>query len=173
MATELCIDRLWNGSPAEPDERTVVGVALEPGALIVTVDAPFYGDPEPTAPAGSTDRLWEHEVVELFLLGDGERYLELELGPHGHYLALELEGTRNIKRSALQLTFAARIEGSRWTGTARAPRRLVPPGALRANAYAIHGAGTGPGRRHLAWRPVPGTAPDFHQLDCFGPIALG
>ena len=32
--------------------------------------------------------LWDYEVVELFLLNsDTEEYLELEFGPHGHYLA--------------------------------------------------------------------------------------
>lgn len=137
-------------------------------SVAVDVDAPFHGDSPPDAPAGSTDRLWEHEVVEAFFLGDRDHYLEIELGPHGHYLALELVGRRNVVRSGIGIEYLARIEGERWRGRATFAADLLPAGLARFNAYAISGAG--PNRRHLALHPVPGTSPDFHRLECFGKL---
>lgn len=44
-------------------------------SLEVLVEAPFFDDPPP--PTGSRGRpcdgLWDHEVVELFLLGEQDR----------------------------------------------------------------------------------------------------
>lgn len=163
------ISTAWNGK-ALPRERWVfVDLAWSGGNLAVDVDSPFYGNPAPAGPAGPTEGLWEFEVVELFLLGGGCRYLEVELGPHGHYLALFLEGTRNITRRMLPLEYAARISGSRWRGAALIPENYIPEGAFSGNAYAIYGrAGK---RRHLALYPLSGgDVPDFHRLEDFGPL---
>lgn len=167
---QLTIARLWNGTDAEPDE--VVGLSLQPGAdaFTVRVDAPFHDDPPPPRPPGPCERLWEHEVVELFVLGDDERYLEVELGPRGHHLVLQLAGRRRAYARALPLGFSARVAGTRWRGEASIPWAWVPTGALRGNAYAIHGQGES--RRYLAWAPVPGDAPDFHRLEHFPSLPL-
>jgi hypothetical protein len=167
----LSIDRLWNGQAAMAHE--IVHMELRPGptGVEVAVEAPFHGDPGPPAPPGVLDGLWEHEVVELFLLGDGDRYLEVELGPHGHHLVLELHGRRQPTRRGLPLEFeVGRDEAGRWSGLARLPWTYLPAGALRANAYAIHGVGAE--RRYLAWAPVPGDGPDFHRLEHFRPLSL-
>src|SRR5690349_13129517 len=100
MQTTLTIDRLWNGADASERERAAVALAWVPGGLRIDVDAPFHGDPAPPARPGPCDRLWEFEVVELFLAGaasDGSPvpYTEVELSPHGHYLVLRLLGVRN------------------------------------------------------------------------------
>ena len=137
------------------------------GSLSIAVNAPFHGDPPPASPPGATDRLWEHEVVELFLLGADERYLEVELGPHGHHLVLRLHGRRSIEQQGMAIAYEARLRGARWSGRALVPAAWLPAGLDRCNAYAIHGAG--PARRHLAAFPVPGREPDFHRLECFGP----
>jgi len=105
--------------------------------------------------------------VEMFVLGAQQRYLEIELGPHGHYWVLQLHGPRHVQRSDLQIEYAARIHGDRWLGTARVPAELLPADPRAANAYAIHGVADA--RRHLAAYPVPGAQPDFHRLDCFHP----
>jgi len=109
--------------------------------------------------------------VELFLLGADDRYLEVELGPHGHYLVIELCGYRNRTRQHLPIRYQAARHGGRWRGQAQVPHALVPAGLARANAYSIHG--TGAMRRFLACFAVPGPAPDFHRLERFGPIELG
>ncbi len=162
---QLVVDRTWDGDPALPGERVQLDVRLTDEALAIEVSAPFHGDPAPPGPAGALDGLWEHEVVEIFVLGDGERYTEIELGPYGHHLVLQLDGVRNAVARCLPLTFAARQTGDRWLGRASLDRSWLPAGALRVNAYAIHGIG--PERRYLAMTPVPGPHPDFHRIGVF------
>ena len=50
--------------------------------LSVSICAPYFGDPVPDGgvPGRPFYRLWDFEVVEVFLLGEGEKYLELEFG---------------------------------------------------------------------------------------------
>lgn len=136
--------------------------------MAVTVDAPFHHDPAPPEQPGPTDGLWEYEVVELFLLTPPDHYLEIELGPHGHYLLLELRGRRQVVRSGMPIAYDAQIDEGRWSGHAEIPLDYLPTGASRGNGYAIHGQP--PARSYLAYYPVPGTAPDFHRLDRFGPL---
>ncbi len=164
----LGIDRTFDGREIPEDERASLALRLSEAGLCVDVEAPFHGDAPPPAPAGSHDGLFEFEVVELFLLGERQRYLELEFGPFGHYLALQLEGARRVVRSGLPLDFAWERGERRWTGRARVPLDYLPPGLYAANAYAIHGAE--PARRHLAAHPVGGEVPDFHRLERFAPL---
>jgi len=174
----LTIDRLWDGRPAASGEEVRWQVAAvgdgEREDLWLRVEAPFHDDPPPTEPPGPTPRLWQHEVVELFVAGPGAaddvEYLEVELGPHGHHLVLRLHGVRRVVESELSLEFRARIDrapitGARWTGEAHLPAAWLPPRPWRLNAYTIHGVGRQ--RRHLAMQPVPGAAPDFHRPECF------
>ena len=129
------------------------------------VDAPFHGDPAPPGPPGRRPGLWEFEVVELFLVGSGGRYLELEVGPHGHFLALELEGIRRLSRDDVLPAWECRIAEGRWRGELRIGLDRLPVGVDRWNAFAIHGEGKE--RRYLAAHPLPGEAPDFHQPERF------
>lgn len=167
----LAIASLWDGAPCREDERATVTVERVPdGSLLIHIDAPMHGDPPPAGEPGSTDKLWEHEVVELFVLGDGERYTEIEVGPHGHFLVLRFEGPRANGTSGHPLEVSMSRGAERWTATARLDAGLVPAGELRGNAYAIHGIGEG--RRYLAWTPVPGPHPDFHRIAMFAPLGL-
>ena len=160
----------WDGRPLLPGEQVHVALASRGADLELRVDAPFHDDPAPPQPKGALWRLWEHEVVELFLLGAKDHYTEIEIGPHGHYLVVHLEGERNVVNRELSLDLETRIEGSRWTATARVPRAWVPVGPHRANAYSIHGEDSN--RRYLAAYPVPGEEPDFHRLHCFEPVDI-
>lgn len=166
----LTVGHTWDGAPIGADEAVTLRLELRQDALVIEVDAPFHGDPAPSAPAGPTWALWEHEVVELFLLGQGQRYLEIELGPRGHHLVLQLEGVRNIVARELPARFQARVSGGRWTGEAQVDRALLPEGPLRANAVAMHGQGEA--RRYLASAPMPGERPDFHRLEYYFDIQL-
>ncbi len=171
----------WDGQPVPASERARLTLQPphasggRPGVLTVQVEAPFFGDPPPKSPSGPTDladALWEHEVVELFVAGlapagEPTPYLEVELGPHGHSLVLQLSGVRNPVESGLVVPWTATIEGDRWRGMAEIPLGMLPMRPARFNAYAIHG--TGEARRYLAMTPVPGPAPDFHRLECFAP----
>ncbi len=138
--------------------------------LRIVVSAPFHHDPPPPGEPGPTDRLWEHEVVELFVAGRDDRYTEVELSPWGHHLVLRLQGIRHVVDAQLPLAFRARQCGARWIGAARLDRELFPPPPWRANAYAIHGEGAA--RRFLAATPLPGEQPDFHQPERFPNLPL-
>jgi hypothetical protein len=169
---KLVIDKTWDGRPARQGEGLTLSLSGTATHLNIGVDAPFHGDPAPAGPAGPYWKLWEYEVVELFVLGAEEHYTEIELGPHGHHLVLRLEGRRNAVAQDLPMQFAASIgaEGKRWRGQAQLARTLLPAGPHRINAYAIHGIGAA--RRYLAWSPVPGEQPDFHNLDHFRSVTL-
>lgn len=177
---QYTISRLW-------DNRTVAdteAIDLSLGSRVVdavpylqlNISAPFYDDPKlpDNTTVGSTDQLWNYEVVELFLLGDDRHYLEVELGPKGHYLLLQLHGYRNVTQTGLHLDhFSTRIDDKRWTGSALIPGHYLPHGLSRFNAYAIHGSG--PHRQYLSLFPTPFgkyKEPDFHRLDYFGDFKL-
>jgi hypothetical protein len=170
---ELSIDRTWNGEPARDGEIVRLALRRRAAALEVVVDAPWHRDPPPPAAPGPTDRLWEFEVVELFVAGADPgvpRYTEIELSPYGHHLVLRFVGVRNAVDRGLQLGFAAERHGRRWSGRAVVPARYLPAAPWRANACAIHG--TGDSRRYLAAQPLPGPTPDFHQPERFEALSI-
>lgn len=165
--SRLAIDRLWDGGYALPSERSEVAFALSAEALSVRITAKFHDDKPPATKSGRTASLWNFEVIELFLANDAGHYLELEFGPHGHYLALRFSGIRKLQRQDIPLSFEARIAGDTWHGAARVNASCLPLQLCRANAYAIHGQE--PKRRYLAAFAVPGPRPDFHQPHFFQP----
>ena len=173
----ISIENLWNGRPGTARERVLVALRDAGDALRVTVDASFHGDPAPAAEVGPTPGLWEHEVVELFIAGADARYLEVEVGPYGHHLALALDGVRRVVDQAMPLRCRTVITRGLWSADLWIPRAWLPPGPHRLNACAIHGVKkahptVGDGRRYLSWQPLPGAAPDFHQPHRFAPVVL-
>jgi hypothetical protein len=157
----------WDGEPAGDLEKAMISCQIDAGLLHIQVKAPFHGDEAPGGVPGPTDHLWEYEVVELFLAGADNHYLEIEFGPHGHYLTLLFSGIRQKMRSDISMRYDAEISGDRWWGSAQLDLAGLP--AFRTvNAYAIHG--TGQSRRYLAAFPVPGKKPDFHQPHLFKAI---
>jgi hypothetical protein len=167
----------WDGRPLPAGHAARLALELGTAALHVAIDAPWFGDRLPEAPPGSVERLWEHEVAELFLADSAVTYLELEFGPGGHYLALQLDGVRQVRRSGLPIDYrvVARTPGrdgapGRYQAEARVPRDYLPAQVCRANAYLIHGSGAA--RCHHAHAAVPGPVPDFHQPQRFVPIAF-
>lgn len=163
----MIIAHTWDGHPLPDREHARIQLYAHGSDIVLRCDAPYRGDPPPNAPAGPTDALWNHEVVEWFCVGQQEHYLEVELGPHGHHLVLQLEGVRNAVRSKLPMSYRAQLLGERWIGEARFPSAWLPTGPRTANAYRIHGTDT---RHYHCATPVPGPAPDFHRLHLFEPL---
>lgn len=163
MRLDIATD--WRGEPAAEGGSVTL---RDDGDLVLSVDAPFHDDPAPDGAPGVTEGLWNHEVVEVFIAGPAG-YVEIELGPHGHQLVLVLTGVREATDQRPELVFDASIAGDRWTGEARVPRALLPEGPHRLNAFAIFGASQ---RTYLAWSPLPGPQPDFHQPDRFPVVSL-
>ena len=117
-------------------------------------------------------------MVELFVASDRVanpaisriEYLEIELGPHGHFLVLQFRGVRREVASGLAIAYRAEQRDGRWHGEATIPAAYLPPAPWKMNAYAIHGVA--PQRRYLAWAPLPGKSPDHHQPDAFRQVEL-
>jgi len=168
----LPIERLWNGEPCDLPihagvELSLLGDALEVRAWLRQPGAPRMPAATPgTRVAG----LWEYDVVECFLAGAGGRYLEIELGPGGHFLVLSFRARRVLANSHEGLVPRVESgrgpEGERWAAL-RVPRSLLPAGLRAGNAFAIAGG------RFLAWRAVPGAQPDFHQPERWPALCLG
>jgi hypothetical protein len=175
-AVTLVIGRSWDGALLPEAERSTVRIGFEGERLRIEVDAPFAGDPAPPGAPGPTERLWEHEVVELFVVGEAAAegdpvpYTEIELSPHGHHLVLRLVGVRNIVEQCLPADFATSVGPQRWRGSASLERSLLPARPVRCNAFRV--AGRGADRRFEAMVAVPGDRPDFHRLERFAPWPL-
>jgi len=162
------IEQTWCGEPAP--QPVSLSLALEADLFSVSIEAPYFHDPAPLSPPGRLWELWEHEVVEVYVAGPDADYIELEFGPHGHYLALRLEGERNIIDYSLPVvSYVSSIEGDRWRGTAELARALLPDRPHRFNAYAMHGNQP---RHRLSLFPLLGSEADFHQLSSFRPLEL-
>lgn len=173
------IDRTWDDRPLGDDERCSVRLQADGQRLQIEIDAPFHDDPRPPVPAGRFDGLWNFEAVELFLVSD-HGYVELEFGPHGHFLALELKPVRRRQREVVPMEFTTSgvelreplwIVGEtrrRWHGAARIETGELPGSIVSANAFALHGNGAM--RRYLVAHPLhdPGDRePDFHRVEGF------
>ena len=168
----LPIERFWDGA-ACPDARLHgrVELSAREDGLELTASLPHQREPRiPAAPRGArVADLWEYDVVECFLAGEGGRYLEIELGAAGHFLVLSFRA-RRVRASACEelppRTAHGRTPGG-WWATLRLPRALLPPGLRAGNAFAIAGG------ELLAHHPVPGAVPDFHQPGAWPALRLG
>lgn len=155
----------WDGHAVEAHEIARVAIDLSPHTIAFSIDAPFGGDPPPSSPPGRLERLWEHEVVEVFLVGPDDDYLEVEFGPHGHYLALRFSGRRQLVDDRIALAYRATLTNERWTGIAEIERACAPWPLERGNAFAIRGCRES--RLYLAAFPLGGEVPDFHRIDAY------
>lgn len=166
-ARVLTVDRLWDGRAALPVEIVRFHLQEAPAGLGVHVLAPDHGDPRPAAPPGFCDGLWNYEVVELFVGGDSDTYFELELGPHGHHLALTLAGHHRERVANHTLSVSTTRTNTWWRASCTVPMEMLPPRPWTMNAHAIHGVG--PERRCLSFTPQPASddRPDFHRRSLF------
>lgn len=164
---QLWVGQAWDGRALE-SPAAELRLWVDAGHLLVSSSAPRRGDPPPPslgAPPGRYPELWRYEVVECFLLGDTGQYLELEWNPHGHWLAIRLEGVRKVLSDDLSLDTRIHAESQRWEAVTRIHADHLPPGLSRVNAFAIHGLGSQ--RRYCAHVGAPGDRPDFHRLEHF------
>jgi hypothetical protein len=197
--TSCTISHLWSGESLKDDEKINISVAVDSEVqqahgepcLVISVDAPFYDNAKPQVTAvHQTDGkgclnfegLWNFEVVEVFIKGRSDKYLEIEMGPHGHYLILACDGYRQcFTRGIEPISYSAIISNGRWTGRLVCPLRLLPPPTdIRAcpytfNAYAIHSNSAGERVYCTAFLPprtdeVDYSQPDFHKLELFQPL---
>ena len=175
--------------PPTPSGKCVAAssprVALERHGSDVRFEtrAPWWQNPSPGGPARSVWGLWEYEVLEIFIVGQGGRYLELEIGPWGHHLMLALSAPREIERRHLT---PAQLRCERHS----APLSDDVPHLAWSSEGLIHGEqlpvpyrdqemvpywrvnsfwcfSRDQQRYHCSASPLPGERPDFHQPQHF------
>jgi hypothetical protein len=171
----LVIDQCWNGAPAPSGLRVSATLAIHGSHLTLAWDVALAGPPRvPDEPPGWLDGLWGWDVLELFVRGAArERYVELEFGPAGHWLALSFDGVRRRSAELADLPVAVSndVAGTRWRGRAVLPvsaiERHVGPRPWSGLVAAALGGGPAGERVHLASAILPGAQPDFHQPDAW------
>ncbi|KAK6056404.1 hypothetical protein COOONC_06091 [Cooperia oncophora] len=98
--------------------------------------------------------LWEYEVVEFFFANNRDQYIEVEVGPHGHWLCLLFDGIRKPFNNGeeLELEISNKFVGSMWHCEFEIPLAYLPGNITKFNSFAIHG--TGNERVYEALNPV-------------------
>lgn len=169
-ALRLEIERQWDGS-APPDRGPRGHLELSATESGLRIEGRLF-DPGPSrvpdAPVGArVADLWHYDVLECFLVGTGEAYLEVELGAGGHFLVLSFDAPRQRRDEHRDLTPEVRhLRDERgWRTGFTLPWSCIPQPVRALNAFAIVGG------VHLAFHPVPGAEPDFHQPGSY-PAAL-
>jgi len=182
---EYIINKTWKGDPIIHDPFYIHMQMFPPPdhgdyRWKISMQGPFFNDPPaPKEPAngGYLNDLWAYEVFEVFFANDQDQYLEVEVGPHGHWLALLLHGQRkafNLGKN-LNISIHNTIKGRKWNSVFEIPLAYFPANVTKFNAYAIHGS-EDKDRHYEALYPVTNNKsddkPDFHRLQYFKPIDI-
>ncbi|KAI1733340.1 piezo non-specific cation channel, r-Ras-binding domain-containing protein [Ditylenchus destructor] len=175
------IKHSWDGKPIDHDPIKIKmrwhfeRIPGKPHKRVVKVEtrAPFFDDDPPNEYAGPTPGLWNYECVELFFANQKGHYLEIEVGPQGHWLCLLHSGYRQCFNDGkeIELQVENTLQGSEWICTMQIPLAYFPGRVTKFNAYALHGSDN---ERHFEalYAVTDGTVkePDFHRLDFFGTL---
>jgi hypothetical protein len=162
----LPIERYWDGAACPlPHLHGRAELAARDDGIELIARLPHQPEPRlPAAPPGArVPDLWEYDVVECFLAGAAGRYLEVELGAGGHFLVLSFSAprVRSDAHEHLELPVDFSSDARGWRARVLLDWSLVPTPVEALNAYVIvRGV-------HLAYGPLPGPAPDFHQPERF------
>ncbi|KAJ1416685.1 hypothetical protein B484DRAFT_401096 [Ochromonadaceae sp. CCMP2298] len=161
MSKKVKIAATWDGKPITSSAVAWTinfVISSETGDLMVLVDAPFFDDPAPPQGPGKYALTYEYEVVEVMVAayptGNGYNpYLELQIGPHGHYNIIfflaEGDHAGADSGSDLDTRPSTKIdrETMRWSAEVAVPSFFLPEPvcgddlsiAWMMNCYAMHG----------------------------------
>jgi len=172
-----------------PDLDTEVRAFWTDGALYLRFACPYRSLNRfpPAADGADRDKLWDRDVVEVFLGDDWKNirhYREYEIAPTGERvdLAINLDGGGEGRAWNSGWETRARIDDAAkvWYAAAKIPLESVSAAAVgpgtkwRINLYRIDGDGPDPQRRFLCWQPtcVVNRDPN-HVPEAFGTLVFG
>jgi hypothetical protein len=180
----IVLVRAVDGLP--PRRATRVELEAAADRLIVRFDAEA---PAPWATIRDRDgRLWEEEVVELFVAagaGDPRHYFEIEVNPLGACFDARVESPAGDRRGMIVdsswdcvgLVTDVEIDAvaGRWRTRLELPwRALADDGAapreLRMNLFRIERPRDGESAEFSAWSPTFVDPPDFHRPARFASV---
>jgi hypothetical protein len=191
IAIDGTIDTAWSRAPAaswstdwsgaSTSSPTKARALWAKDALYLLFELESAGLHTDTSKSTTVDRekLYEEDCVEMFLSLDAktpERYIEVELGPFGHFLDLSVDKKKGDTSYSSIPTIATKRDAAAHTAIIEA--KLAAPdiaAAMSANAklpFAMYRMeGTSP-RLYLAWSPTHTKTPDFHVPPAFGTIVF-
>ncbi len=171
--------RDWHGAPVEPP--AAFSLAIDPRRLWFVATHRRPADLHPLSrPGRFQPALWKHDVAELFLAApDGDRYLELNLGPNGAWWSCEFRAPRQRQDEAEiampdVATFSELAPDGSWVAALAVPLDLL-------RARIDFGSGTklnvafileNPAPRFLSAADLGGGEPDFHRPARFPQMVL-
>jgi hypothetical protein len=122
---------------------------------------------QPADNSKDRDKLWDRDVVELFLGDDWKdikHYREFEIAPTGDWIDLAIDLNKNSYGAKWESGFekSARIDERNhlWYAAVRIPLKSVsdqpvkPGTRWRANLYRIEGLGPDTQRKFMCWQPT-------------------
>ena len=178
-ANEVEISTYWNAEAAPRGRRAKARLLWSDSALYVRFEAnrdePLIVSEKPQL-AEKTMRLWDRDVVEIFLAPDRSRkYLEFEVAPTGEWIDLAIDYTGTERKTDWDfrsgMTSAARVEKEKIFMTMRIPWSAfgaVPKGGDVWVGNLFRCVGKDPTRGYLAWSPTMTAQANFHVPEKFG-----
>ncbi|TSC56683.1 MAG: hypothetical protein Greene071421_315 [Parcubacteria group bacterium Greene0714_21] len=169
MPVQIQLKNQWNGLPALKSEHTIVSVKGLHNSLSIAFEGqlnPVFT--APNIPPEFTHGLWKYDVLEVFFVRPDGSYLEIEIGPSGHWLVYEFASYRKIAdKNPRPLVYTYHVKNLIWQGKLEVPNAWLrtPVARCRVNFYQIRTSDQG--HEYLAWRSIPTIEPDFHLTECF------
>lgn len=173
-------DTDWSGAPT--GTKTTVRFAWSSKGLFALYELEGAGLFTDRTKPVSVERakLYEEDCVELFLghdAADPKHYVEVELGPFGHFFDLDvhLGGKTDTGWSSGAVVGTTRDPAARRATIEVQLKAAAVLAALRSGArlplglYRMEGAAN---RKYLAWSPTKTTKPNFHVPEAFGVLVI-
>jgi hypothetical protein len=177
-APKVTFDTDWSGK--HTTTTTTVRFAWSKGALAALFEVDGTDLLTDTTRPTDVDRarLYDEDCVEIFLgspLAAPRRYFEIEVGPYGHFLDLDVGGPTGTEWSSGLRVGTTRDAGSRHATieialTSPDVTHMLAQGAgVRLGLFRMEGAKN---RQYLAWSPTRTTKPNFHVPEALGTLVL-
>ena len=154
MTAHIRLTQQWNGLPIIQNECAEITVEQSAHAFTISFAAKLAKTFAcPGSPPGFTHGLWDYDVLEIFFARPNGSYLEIEIGPKGHWLIYEFSSYRKaIDKNPRLLTYAYTVKNLTWKGEFLVPEEWLkaPIMQCKVNFYQIRT--TNKGKEYFAWR---------------------